>query len=83
MQVTVKLFATLSDYLPSGARRNQLALEVPEHAVVADVIQDLHLPRKMVHLVLLNGIYLEPRQRESTPVTEGDAIAVWPPIAGG
>ena len=83
MHVTVKLFATLGDYLPAGARRNQVALDVPEATVVADIIQDLRLPEKMVHLVLLNGVYLEPGQRDCTPLSDGDAVALWPPIAGG
>ncbi len=35
------------------------------------------------HLVLLNGVYLTPEQREQATFKEGDTLAVWPPVAGG
>jgi molybdopterin converting factor small subunit len=36
-----------------------------------------------VHLVLVNGKYIEPSQRASYALKEGDVLAIWPPIAGG
>jgi molybdopterin converting factor small subunit len=33
--------------------------------------------------VLVNGSYVEPGQRLSRTLNEGDALAIWPPIAGG
>ncbi|MGB9149478.1 MAG: MoaD/ThiS family protein, partial [Burkholderiales bacterium] len=36
-----------------------------------------------VHLVLLNGVYVYPPERQTTRLRDGDALAIWPPIAGG
>jgi len=37
-----------------------------------------------VHLVLVNGKYIAPADRRmSYTLQEGDALAIWPPIAGG
>lgn len=84
MNITLKLFASLTDYLPAHARQtNQLTLVVSEGASVGQVIDPLGLPPKLVHLVLVNGKYIEPEKRDSYALQEGDALAIWPPIAGG
>jgi sulfur carrier protein ThiS len=41
------------------------------------------LPPKLVHLVLVNGVYIPPNQRAERPLQAGDVLAIWPPIAGG
>ena len=84
MQITFKLFATLTDYLPPEARRgNQLTLDVPPDAPIARIIEPYGLPPKLVHLVLVNGKYIAPEDRGTTTLTEGDVLAIWPPVAGG
>ncbi|MFI4931574.1 MAG: MoaD/ThiS family protein [Burkholderiales bacterium] len=84
MQITFKLYATLTDYLPVDKRRsNQLTLEVKPQATVAEVIAPFDLPPKQVHLVLINGHFVPPAERASRTLNEGDVLAVWPPIAGG
>ena len=84
MQITLKLFATLTDYLPPDARRaNQVALELPEGTTVSQAYEPFGLPAKMVHLVLVNGSYIAPEHRETRALVDGDVLAIWPPIAGG
>lgn len=84
MKITLKLFATLSDYLPDEARKtNQMDLQVAEHTTIDEIVSRLNLPRHLVHLVLLNGIYVPPAARPRKTMQEGDALAIWPPIAGG
>lgn len=83
MQLTVKLYATLSDYLPASAKNNRVALEVPENVTVNEVLAPFSIPPKLAHLVLVNGVYIEPAARASTPLKADDTLAVWPPIAGG
>jgi len=84
MQITFKLYATLTDYLPFDQRRgNQIRLDVPEGASVAEVVAPFNLPPKQVHLVLINGTFVPPAERTSRRLTEGDTLAIWPPIAGG
>ncbi len=84
MQITFKLFASLTDYLPADRRTaNQMQLDIAPQATIADIIAPFSLPMKMVHLVLINGVYVAPEERATRTLTEGDVLAIWPPIAGG
>jgi sulfur-carrier protein len=84
MQITFKLYASLSDYLPADKRRgNAVQLEVPEGATINQVTAPYGLPPKLVHLVLVNGHYIAPEDRGTKPLVPGDTLAIWPPVAGG
>jgi len=83
MKITLKLYAMLDRYLPEGGERHQTSLDMPDGATAQDLIEQFNLPPKLTHLVLLNGVYLAPKERGETQLNEGDAIAIWPPIAGG
>ncbi len=84
MRITFKLYASLTDFLPLEHRQgNAMALDVADGASVAQVIEPFNLPMKMVHLVLINGHYVPPAERGSRQLSEGDVLAIWPPIAGG
>jgi sulfur carrier protein ThiS len=83
MKITVKLFATLADYLPAGASNNQIEMDIAAGETPAGIIRRLNLPAKLVHLVLVNGVYVPPAERLSRSMAEGDQLAIWPPIAGG
>ena len=83
-RVTLKLYATLTDYLPASQRTdNRVELEVAADATLAAVIAPFHLPPKLVHLVLVNGVFVPPEARAARRFEDGDVIAIWPPIAGG
>ena len=81
-RVTFKLYASLTDLLPAGAKDHQVAVEVAAHATIQQVIDRYQIPPKMQHLVLLNGVYIEPEARNAE-LADGDTLAVWPPVAGG
>ncbi|MCP5297681.1 MAG: MoaD/ThiS family protein [Zoogloeaceae bacterium] len=84
MRITFKLYAMLADHLPDEARKtNSMLLEVPSGRTVGQVIDDFNLPPKLVHLVLVNGNYIQPADRAGRIMVEGDVLAIWPPIAGG
>jgi len=83
MKITVKLFASLSDLLPPGTRANAVEVEVGEDATPNAVVDQFRVPRKMAHLVLCNGMFVEPERRDLPVLKDGDVIAIWPPIAGG
>ncbi len=84
MKITLKLFASLTDYLPPEAKQgNVVEIEVATDACISQIIERFALPEKLVHLVLVNGSYVEPEERLSRTLNEGDALAIWPPIAGG
>ncbi|MBT4769431.1 MAG: MoaD/ThiS family protein [Rhodospirillaceae bacterium] len=83
MKITLKLYAMLDRYLPKDSERHQTSLNMPEDATVQDLIGQFNLPSELTHLVLLNGIYLDPKERLKMQLNEDDVIAIWPPIAGG
>ena len=84
MRITLKLYATLTDYLPPAARQsNQLVMDVPEDATIQSIVAPLNMPPKLVHLVLVNGSFIPPEKRAAHTFNPGDVLAIWPPIAGG
>ena len=62
---------------------NELTLEAPEGATVEQVVAPFNLPPKLVHLVLVNGLYVPPEERAARVLGDNDELAVWPPVAGG
>ena len=83
-EATIKLFAGLMDYLPvKSTKAHGFAYDLDKHNRVGDIIDDLKLPRHMIHIVLLNGVYLPPESREDTVLQPGDVLGFWPPVAGG
>lgn len=83
MKVTLKLFASLGNFLPADAERNAISLELPETATIGDLLLQRHVPRETCHLILVNGHYTPPSSADQMSLKEGDIVAVWPPIAGG
>ncbi len=82
MQIHFKLFATLSEYLPGNAVNNMAILEVADNTTPNQLIDQHFVPRRDVHLVLLNGVYLNEAERD-VALKPNDTVAVWPPVAGG
>lgn len=83
MKIVVKLYAMLDRFLPPGAVDNQATLDVAADATPASVMASLNLPSKYCHLVLVNGVFVAPGERTTKTFSEGDHLAVWPPVAGG
>ena len=83
MEITFKLFATLTDYLPTNRVDNAVRLQIKDGSTVQQIIDQFHLPVKLTHLVLVNGVYVDPADRASKVLTPDDVLAIWPPIAGG
>jgi sulfur carrier protein ThiS len=84
MLITFKLYASLGEHLPADRRQgNQMTLEVAPGASILDIIEPFQLPMKLVHLVLVNGVFVPPEERATRTLAEGDVLAIWPPIAGG
>jgi sulfur carrier protein ThiS len=85
MKITFKLHAMLRDYLPADAshHRTTVEIDVPEGSTVQTVIDQYALPANLVHLVLVDGTYLNKDDRATRVLQAGQALAIWPPVAGG
>jgi molybdopterin converting factor small subunit len=77
--VEVRLFATLSQFLPPGSKAGTVVLDVPEGARIADVTRRLGIPASFDHVLLLNGSNAD----AAACVHAGDVIDIFPPLAGG
>ncbi len=79
MKVEVALYATLTKYLPSGARSRKAVLEVRDGATVREVMNQLGIPPELPNILLVNG-----RQAPDTTILrDGETLSVFPPLAGG
>ena len=83
MRITLKLFAGLAKYLPRAAIRNEVGLEVESGTTLSALLENNGVPADECHLVLVNGIYIPPSERETHELLDSDTLAVWPPVAGG
>jgi sulfur carrier protein ThiS len=84
MKITLKLFASLTDYLPPESKyTNIVELDIAPDTTIGQLVAQHRLPDKLVHLVLVNGTYIAPEDRAVKTLVADDVLAIWPPIAGG
>jgi len=79
MNVDIRLYATLTRFLPMGAKNKSCILDLPEPSVVGDVIKILGLPDKSVKLIFINGVHAALH----TALKDGDRVGLFPPVGGG
>ena len=65
MVIRVKLYALLDKYLPDGSIKNEVDLTVTEGMTPTAVIAKLNMPPEICHLVLINGVYGAPSERDN------------------
>ena len=79
MHVSVVLFAHLSTFQPDGqGGRHARGFELAEGTTVGDVIASLGLPDEP-RVVFVNNRHAPDDQ----VLSEGDRLAIFPPVAGG
>ena len=83
VNIEFKLFADLMRYLPTHAKRQSVSVEMPEGATIHDLMDRFQVPKEQAHLVICNGRFIPPSQRETYQLQDQDIIALWPPVAGG
>lgn len=83
MQISVKLFGALRQFLPPGSQFNSCQLTVGEDASINDVLLKLPIPDDKPFLVLFNDTKIDREQYADISVSASDAIVLLPPIKGG
>ncbi len=83
MKINLKLYAVLGQYLPDHAEKNEAEVDVEPAMTVTNILSSYGVPPENCHLVLVNGLYCAPSERADKVLKDGDALAVWPPVAGG
>lgn len=78
MHVDVALFASLSGFHTQPGESRTRTYELPEGTTIADVIALLGLPNEP-RIVFVAGRHAE----ESAVLSDGDRLAIFPPVAGG
>ncbi len=79
MEVYVRLYATLRRYQPQLRLGQTLAVELPEAATVAQLIERLGIPASTVKTVFVKHLIV----KDDHILTNGDEVGIFPPIAGG
>lgn len=79
MRVEVRLFATLTAFLPPHSKDGVAEFEVPEGSTVADVTRRLGIPSDLARVVLVNGF----DAGSEAPLSPRDVVTIFPPLAGG
>lgn len=83
MRITVKLFAGFRRYLPEGTGLEGLTMEIDNSITVNRLLEYFQIPIAGAHLVLINGNFIEPENRNRPVFNDNDILAVWPAVAGG
>ncbi|WP_206810982.1 MoaD/ThiS family protein [Paradesulfitobacterium ferrireducens] len=76
--VAIKLNLTLQKYAPAGAG-GTVELEMDFPCTAGDVLRRLHIPEQEPVLITLNGRQV----LADEPVQAGDALKLFPLLAGG
>jgi molybdopterin converting factor small subunit len=79
VRVEVRLFATLTAFLPPHGRNGVAEFELPDGGTVADVTRGLGLPPDLARVVLVNGH----DAGSESPLAPSDVVTIFPPLAGG
>jgi len=77
--VEVRLYATLRKYSHGTGVGEPLILQMPEGAQVADLLARLGVPKSEVKTAFVNNR----RRSEDHRLSDGDRVAIFPPVGGG
>jgi molybdopterin synthase sulfur carrier subunit len=75
IKINLKLFVTLSKYLPDDSEEFKL----PEETTVGQLFSDLEIPESLVKLIFVNG----KRQNTDYQLQDNDRVGLFPPVGGG
>ena len=80
MTIHVKLMGVLRSRLPADSQAGKATLQLDSGLTISGLLEHFGLAHGQVHLVLVNGEMAADRSR---PLSDGDEVTVFPPVAGG
>jgi len=91
MKVRVQVFSYLRDYLPPSSQRGELEVALADGATLKDLFIALGIDQRIgrdifaaevnnTFQVMVNELAVN---SYATPLSEGDAVVMFPPMAGG
>lgn len=80
MKIRLRLYADFEEKMPPEVDGEGAAgIEVPEGALVRDVLDRFEIPYEAAYVILLDGRHAP----KETPLIEGGELCVFPAIVGG
>ena len=84
MNIEVRTFINFKSYMPPDAKDGKAVLSIKDGATFADLLHKLGIPIEEPRIVVLNGVSQGTDPEVNTRVlSEGDIVAIFPPIGGG
>jgi len=81
--ITLKLFASLAKSSAENIAGEIKQIPLLEDDTINSLVNRVNLGDKNLHLVILNGVYINKEDRPTQRLNDGDTLAMWPPIVGG
>ena len=79
MNVIIKLFSVLRDYVPDYDPEKGVEADLPDGSTVTDLLVHLGIPMAKGPVVACNGRILKP----SDAIHEDSTVHIFQPVAGG
>lgn len=75
MQITLKVFATLRNYLSSG----EVVYTHDGSLTIRDILKAYNIPEEEATIILVNGLHSSLEKE----LKDGDTVSIFPPVGGG
>jgi len=80
MRVSVKLYATLQEYSPTGTELGKAFPIDAKGRTVRELIDQLGIKDEQAKIVMVNGVRID---AFSHTLKENDQVVIFPPVGGG
>jgi sulfur carrier protein ThiS len=79
LNIEIRLFANLAQFLPPGAKNKRAKITVKDGISIAELLDELNIPKNTTSVIMVNGVH----QKTDVVLNEGDVLSVIPPVTGG
>ncbi len=79
MTIELRLYASLTRYLPAAREGNSCVLQIDPGTTIENLLQKLEIPPENPRVIFLNGVHA----KGDEVLKDGDRLGVFPPVAGG